>query len=116
MNRSQLLTSLVLLAAAGSVAAQASNRPNTLSGPGRYVFGQINEFAADQYLLDTLTGRLWRLVDTVDGNSSVLEPVPFLLPDGRSQMLPPTAAAEAEAQQPAPFLPTPLDPLLREDD
>ncbi len=66
-------------------------------GGGRFVFGQINEFNADQYMLDTQTGRLWRLVDTADGGGSVLEPVPYALPDGRSQLLPPDAEAEAAA-------------------
>ena len=29
---------------------------------GRYVFGQISDFRADQFLLDTKTGRLWQIV------------------------------------------------------
>lgn len=73
--------------------AQSSNKPAVLGGNGRYVFGQINEYNADQYMLDTATGRLWRLVDTADGLGSVLELVPYTLPDGRTQPMPPDAAA-----------------------
>ncbi|MBX3726396.1 MAG: hypothetical protein KF823_10830 [Xanthomonadales bacterium] len=80
--------------------AQASNQPATLAGPGPFVFGQVNELVADQYMLDTRTGRLWRLVDTADGTGSVLEPVPYALPDGSSQPLPPDAQ---------PGLPVPAD-------
>jgi hypothetical protein len=87
---------LTVLTAALSVGADAlaqagSNRPQVLGGSGRYVFGQINELSADQYLLDTQTGRVWRLVDTADGAASVFEPIRFQLPDGSSQALPPAA-------------------------
>ena len=100
MNRSRvyLVLAAVALSAGGAnaVQAQASNTPAVLAG-GRYVFGQINEYNADQYMLDTQTGRLWRLVDTADGSGSILEPVPYAMPDGRSQLLPPDAEAEAAA-------------------
>ena len=98
-SRSHLTTLAVLAGAlcASAVQAQTSNKPAVL-GAGRYVFGQINEYNADQYMLDTQTGRLWRLVDTADGSGSVLEAVPYALPDGRSQTLPPDAQAEAAAQ------------------
>jgi hypothetical protein len=34
----------------------------TLASPnGRYVFGQVSDFRSDQYMLDTQTGRLWRV-------------------------------------------------------
>ena len=29
---------------------------------GRFVFGQISDYRRDQYLLDTKTGRMWRVV------------------------------------------------------
>lgn len=29
---------------------------------GRFVFGQINDARADQFLLDTATGQMWRMV------------------------------------------------------
>ncbi|MBN1848358.1 MAG: hypothetical protein JW932_07220 [Deltaproteobacteria bacterium] len=31
------------------------------SETGRYVFGQISDSSTDQFMLDTLTGRLWRM-------------------------------------------------------
>jgi hypothetical protein len=37
------------------------------SGTGRYVFGQISDSSKDQYMLDTLTGRLWRIGETSSG-------------------------------------------------
>ncbi len=33
---------------------------------GRYVFGQISDAEKDQFMLDTQTGRLWRLVERGD--------------------------------------------------
>lgn len=80
---------LASLAVAADALAQTRNQPAVLGGEGRYVFGQINEYNADQYMIDTQTGRLWRLVDTVDGGASVLEPVPYLLPAGGTQATPP---------------------------
>lgn len=113
MNATKLLLSILLLAAAGVAAAQSSNRPAVLGGGGRYVFGQINEYNADQYMLDTISGRLWRLVDTADGRGSILEPVPYALPDGRNQLLPPAVSgSEAIPAPPAPAaLPHPLTPF-----
>lgn len=37
---------------------------------GRYVFGQISPLRADQFMLDTQTGRLWQLM-TVGTNTEV---------------------------------------------
>lgn len=37
------------------------------SGVGRFVFGQISDSSKDQYMLDTLTGRLWRIGETSAG-------------------------------------------------
>jgi len=31
---------------------------------GRYVFGQISDSSKDQFMLDTLTGRLWRVAES----------------------------------------------------
>lgn len=100
-----------LLAGADALAQAETNRPQALGGSGRFVFGQINEFSADQYLLDTQTGRVWRLVDTADGTASVFEPIRFQLPDGSSQSMPP-AADTAPAPMP---LPPPQPPPLVED-
>lgn len=54
---------------------------------GRFVLGQISEFRRDQFLLDTKTGRVWRVVvdkSAEDGTEvSVLQPVPFVGVDGK---------------------------------
>ena len=31
---------------------------------GRFVFGQISDSSKDQFMLDTLTGRLWRIAES----------------------------------------------------
>lgn len=108
MRNLSIVAGLAVVLAAPAF-AQSSNRPAVLGGAGRFVFGQINEYNADQYMLDTMTGRLWRLVDTADGSGSVLEPVPYALPDGRSQVLPP--GAEASASVAAPLPPEAIAPL-----
>ena len=33
---------------------------------GRFVFGQISGSSKDQFMLDTLTGRLWRIAESGD--------------------------------------------------
>jgi hypothetical protein len=38
--------------------------PCLAAGGGRYVFGQISDSSKDQFMLDTLTGRLWRIAET----------------------------------------------------
>jgi len=45
------------------------------SRDGRFVFGQINSIRADQFMLDTKNGRLWKVFD--DKNADVLVPVSF---------------------------------------
>lgn len=115
MNRLPIRFALVaslLACGVSAVHAQSSNKPAVLGG-GRFVFGQINEYNADQYMLDTQTGRLWRLVDTADGQGSVLEPVPYTLPDGRTQALPLDPEAEAAAAAQARLVPPDQDPVLQ---
>jgi hypothetical protein len=70
----------------------------TLAGSGRYVFGQISEFRADQYMLDTQTGRLWRIVlrrpknqdgtDAPGDSLPVLDAVPYVAADGNLSAAP----------------------------
>ena len=62
--------------------AQQKSAPPILSAPGgRFVLGQISEFQADQYLLDTQTGRLWRIIRDTD-KTETLQPVLFSAGDG----------------------------------
>lgn len=52
----------------GVSSAQTATPPNSpthsiLSGPnGRYVFGQVSDYRADQFMLDTQTGRIWQRI------------------------------------------------------
>lgn len=45
-----------------AAAEPPSGKPATLAGSGRFVFGQISDYRRDQYMLDTQTGRLWKIV------------------------------------------------------
>jgi hypothetical protein len=50
------------IASAGAAQAQSSPSFQPLVAPaGRYVLGQIDPARADQFLLDTQTGRVWQL-------------------------------------------------------
>lgn len=69
-----------------------------LSMPGgRYVFGQVTDSAKDLFMLDTMTGRLWRIGET--GEVGIfLNPVPYRAKDGKYTFLPgelPEAAEKA---------------------
>lgn len=59
------------LLACTQVAAQVDiNRSSVLAAPGgRYVFGQISEFARHQFMLDTQTGRLWQIICVTDAET-----------------------------------------------
>lgn len=59
---------------------------------GRYVIGQVSDIRADQYLLDTKTGRVWQLVNMNmgDGKSvSGWQEMPLFAPDGKMSYEPP---------------------------
>jgi len=49
---------------------------------GRFVFGQISESGKDQFMLDTLTGRLWRIGESSDVGMH-LRPIPYRWEDGK---------------------------------
>ncbi|SHN18851.1 hypothetical protein SAMN02787076_03927 [Rhizobacter sp. OV335] len=59
---------------------------------GRFVFGQISDYRADQFLLDTKTGRLWQIVlapgQNGDSPSKRLQIVPFIAPDDKLSLEP----------------------------
>lgn len=48
----------------------------------RFVFGQVSDFRADQFLLDTKTGRMWKIV--YDGDNAILQPVLYYTPGNPS--------------------------------
>lgn len=54
------------------------------SSNGRYVLGQLNQLARDQYLLDTQTGQLWRLSVFDEAKNVALFPVPYIPADRTS--------------------------------
>ena len=57
------------------------------SDNGRFVFGQISDSSKDQFMLDTQTGRLWRISET--GRIGLfLQTVPYKSLDGEYRDLP----------------------------
>jgi len=54
---------------------------------GRFVFGQISGMKRDQYMLDTQTGRLWQIVQSID-ESVTLQIVPYKHIDGNVSVVP----------------------------
>jgi opacity protein-like surface antigen len=76
----------------------APPQQKTLTGNGRYVFGQISDYRSDQYMLDTQTGKLWRVVlrrlKTPDGTEvpgdgvPALDAVPYVGADGSLSAVP----------------------------
>lgn len=63
-----------------STKALVGKQVGSADGSGRFVMGQISDFRADQFLLDTKTGRLWQIVNGTEGGR-VLQQVPYLLGD-----------------------------------
>jgi hypothetical protein len=54
--------SILVLVAVFFVGCMESHRIGSLGTPnGRYVFGQVNGFDDEKYVLDVETGRLWHL-------------------------------------------------------
>ncbi len=68
--------------------AQNISQYSPLACPGgRFVFGQVSESSKDQYMLDTWTGRLWRLTESGEVGK-YLAPVPYKLKDGKYAPMP----------------------------
>lgn len=57
------------------------------SANGRFVFGQISNASKDQFMLDTLTGRLWRIAES-GAIGIYLRSVPYRNEDGKCSALP----------------------------
>ncbi len=63
-------------------------QPQCLFSPkGRFVFGQISDSSKDQFMLDTWTGRLWRISES-GAVGKFLTPVPYKLEDGKYSPVP----------------------------
>ena len=54
---------------------------------GRFVFGQISDSSKDQFMLDTLTGRLWRIAERGD-LGMFLKSVLYCSPEGECSAVP----------------------------
>ena len=94
-----LLTPLFLFLTAGATTVCA--QPLGLGSPqlrpsqskilssenGRFVFGQVSNSSKDQFMLDTVTGRLWRIAET--GRIGIfLKSVPYLNEKGERSVFP----------------------------
>lgn len=87
MNRSFVINAcalkLVLLFSSFAYAADAkqntipsSEGPSSCNAPGRYILVQHPTIRADQFLLDTCTGRVWNKVTYTDVKADVWQPIP----------------------------------------
>ncbi len=65
---------------------------------GRYVFGQISDSSKDQFMLDTYTGRLWRIAVTGDVGIH-LTPVLYKIKEGVYNPLPPPIKERREGRK-----------------
>ena len=66
---------------------QESQKAVLSSPQGRFVFGQISDSTQDQFMLDTVTGRLWRLTKRSD-IGVCLSAVPYRSAEGECSALP----------------------------
>ena len=66
---------------------------------GRFVFGQISDSGKDQFMLDTLTGRLWRIGESSDVGMH-LRPIPYRSDNGKYSSLP-DGGHEPKPKEPA---------------
>lgn len=98
---SALLTSATLWAQPLGIMPQqpqkGPNRGYLCSDRGRFVFGQISNSSKDQFMLDTQTGRLWRISES--GRIGLfLETVPYKSKDGTYTDLP-ASSLKTEAME-----------------
>lgn len=93
--------SLFILAACAITGFCDNAVVGVLSAPGgRYVFGQVSMARADQYLLDTQSGRMWQIAKSKEG-SMVLEPVLFVASDDGYSLLPTAVGQKISSASPA---------------
>jgi len=72
---------------------EKKSHQNVLStAQGRFAFGQISESSDDKFMLDTFTGRLWRLNKRTD-IGLCLTVIPYHSKDGKCSSLPPKIPA-----------------------
>ena len=101
-----------LIIAAMLVGSAHSEPGTSLSGNGRYAIGQISSFRSDQYMIDSQTGRLWKINCASLSNNvcqkEVLVPVVYMdqktgleihSPDELMQPLPPGPPVKPTVKQ-----------------
>jgi hypothetical protein len=57
------------------------------SSNARFVFGQVSDSSKDQFMLDTLTGRLWRIAES-GKLGTYLKPILYCEEDGQCSPVP----------------------------
>ena len=68
--------------------ASPQSQQNVLSSSnGRFVFGQISDSSKDQFMLDTFSGRLWRIAESGE-IGLFLRAVPYRTAEGEYKPLP----------------------------
>jgi hypothetical protein len=92
-----LLLPLMAEPARAQFGVPASQAPRIESGSvlcsstGRFVFGQVSESSKDQFMLDTMTGRLWRIAETGEIGLH-LRPIPYRDEEGKCTPVPESVA------------------------
>ena len=66
---------------------QRSQQRVLSSSSGRFVFGQISDSSKDQFMLDTQTGRIWRIAESGEVGLFLRE-VPYKTSDGEYSPVP----------------------------
>jgi len=66
---------------------QKSHQVLLSTAQGRFAFGQVSESSEDKFMLDTVTGRLWRLNKRTD-IGLCLTVIPYRSKDGKCASLP----------------------------
>jgi hypothetical protein len=94
-------SSLLVLFCSASLYAQTlgtqqkgSERPRQeilFSENGRFIFGQISDSSKDQFMLDTVTGRLWRIAETGE-IGMFLRAIPYRDDEGKTSYVPENAS------------------------
>jgi hypothetical protein len=93
------ITAAFLFALIAVSASAQMSQPAVLSVTGgRYVFGQISSMRADQFMLDTQTGRLWQLAVDTNG-APALQVVPYKSVAGSITLVPATPQEELQELQ-----------------
>ena len=90
MIRMLMVATLVAISAQTAIAEEQPSVAVLSSPAGRWVYGQVGPNRADQFLLDTQSGRMWRMVLAKE-SLMLLEPVPFADQEGKAVSFTPPA-------------------------